>query len=221
MTVGLRVRNGSNVYQIDETYQNYVFKTKGSSTTNTLYTYNLYYRDISVSDCIAPIIAIKSAGAFVILGGQVSGSTWTWRVLLVGNASAFDYYVFDIAPVDLSSGPALRIKHPVTGVPIYSSKQKPLRICPGNLVSNGLWPYPDETVFAPGRVLAGMQLSWGFGESEINDVTGERENWYGACAPTTGSMYYEHLTYAKIGVGYQYIASETTAVFLAVDVTNY
>jgi len=221
MAVGFRVRNGANVFQIDETYQNFVFKLKGSSTTNTLYVFDLYYRDITVADCTSPILVVKSGSAHAILGGQVSGTTWTWRVLMQGNATAFDYYVFDVAPVDTTPGPALRIRHPVSGVPIFSTNQKPFRIAPGSCVSNGLWPYPDKTDFTAGRTYAALQLNWGFGESEEDDITGEKEAWYGGCFSASGALYYDHLTYARIGVGNQFIASEETAVFLAVDVTDY
>jgi len=220
-TAGLRVKNANGVFQIDLDYINYVFKSKGSSTTNTLAAFDLYYRDITVSDCTAPILAIKSASAHLIQGGQVSGTTWTWRVLLQGNGTAFDYYVFDLAPVDTTPGPGLRLRHPVTGVPVYSSTQKPLRIAPGELVSHELWPSPDLTTFGAGRVWAAYQLENGYGESEIDDITGERENWWGGAFTTSDGLGYDHLTYARFGSGNQYIAVEVSPLFLAVDVTNY
>jgi len=220
MAAGLRVKNAAGVYQIDETYVNFVFISKASSTTNTLAINDLYYRDISVSGRTAPILAVKSASAHAIYGGQVSGDTWTWRVLMQGNGTAFDYYVFDLAPVDTTAGPGLRVYN-AAGDPVYSSNQNPLRIAPGTLVSNGLWPSADLTTFGAGRTWAALQIGWGFGESEINDISGERENWYGGAFTTSDGLGYDHLTYAKIGSGYGFIASETTAVFLAVDVTHY
>jgi hypothetical protein len=219
MPAGLQVFNDRGVYQIDETYVNYVLVAKGSATTDTAFSPFGYYKEISAAGRTAPMLAIAAPEPMCIHSGAVSGGTWTWRALAAFNAITFDYYIFDLAPAAGDTF-GLEILN-AASVPVYHTGQKPLRIA-GEVVGSGdAWPPADDVIFDAGRNYAAIQTVFGFGESEVDDVTLGRENWVVGARAITGGIGYGHITYAITGGGNPIIANESVGRFLAVDVTDY
>ena len=106
MAYGMRIKNDSGVYQIDDTYKNLQFISKTTVTSGmtqvdsgTTYTgkKDYWYYDIVVTGGVSPVIAVNgNTGDYVsVAAATVSGSTFTFRVFAASNVT-FVYYVFDV-----------------------------------------------------------------------------------------------------------------------------
>lgn len=102
MPVGFQCFTDNGTVQIDENFVCSSFRLGGTITATLGWDYppNRYY-DIVVTSATFPMIALTSASAYVTIAGiSVSGTTWTFRVLVVGGDYTFQYYVYDkpVAP---------------------------------------------------------------------------------------------------------------------------
>lgn len=231
MPAGLQIFNDAGVYQIDETYINYVLISKGTATTNSAspnYSFSarpIYYVEITATGRTAPILALKGTygDAVCVVGGSVSDGTWKWRVAASDNGISFDYYIFDVAPLS-SDNFGLQVFN-TAGDPVFHSSQKPLRVA-GTFTSNGeILPYANtgnQQDFGTSRTWAAVQLYAGNGENELEE--GGEVNyawWEGVYSHANGIGVGAVLTRLTAGSGYGAFSPWRFSVWLAIDVTNY
>ncbi|NDD82996.1 hypothetical protein EBZ38_01760 [bacterium] len=216
--VGLRIKNDYGVYQIDGSRPNFQLRQSGSGTCNTSQTVGggtVYKTQITVNNCISPMIALSNNSnpvcSFFI---SISGSTWTFTIMSRTNNTTFNYYVFDQG-VNVTGNAGLRIYNS-SGILLYQTGGKPIRIsgsAPGTYTS--------------GRSYAVIQtsngLSWtaddlGGGTIAYSSTLGYITVSSNVVSVTDGA--FENYTYSGTP-GYSDSYSDLNYGIIVVDVTNY
>lgn len=167
MTIGFEVYNESGVKQVDHTYRNYGFKTKGSRTCSTALgaPSSRYYAQFSVTSAGAPIVAIRptNGNAIGLFHISVSGTTWTYTYIGASGAT-FDYYVFDYdAAMSGGAGTNVGLEvYDASGNTIYSSDSGSLLIAGGGAGLTNVSGLPS------GRTYAGIQTATGLSQTYLD-----------------------------------------------------
>jgi hypothetical protein len=158
MALGLFAKGDSGAVQIDENYHNLSLIQKSTvATTANLpgSSTGISYYDLIVPNCVAPVLALTCALAATYLISDISGSTYTFRIL-VGNpdraantaGTAVTYYLFD-APLAGGSGFGLKV-FKADGSIAFNSNYPPMRVVdfwPNYMTASGAHP---DTTYAPG-----------------------------------------------------------------------
>jgi hypothetical protein len=131
---GLKVYNESGDLQIDGEYRNHHFKSKGTLTVDGLTGSNVgaTRKEIAFTNCVAPVLAIRSVNSGFIcnyLVASIVGTTWTFR--LIGNYNTgsgsrdVEYWLFDNINSPSSETWGLRVWD-AAGALVYDSGFPPL-----------------------------------------------------------------------------------------------
>jgi hypothetical protein len=131
MVSGLQVFNDDNVFQIDQDYQGFAMKYKGtiSMVVDPISRPNpIYIGSVTVS-AINPIMAISSNAHCGIYSITSSGGYWTFNIRssLYGLTSV-DYWIFDVVSnVTITDTVGLEVFN-ASGTRVWHSSMKPLNI---------------------------------------------------------------------------------------------
>jgi len=129
MAYGFRVTNASGVMQIDGSYRNFSFRSKGSRTCtgDAGGATGLKLASVTVTGAVAPMIAIDPGADTVgIWRTSVSGTTWTFYFLGASGAT-FDYWVFDYYTADPGVTYGLIVRN-VSNQVVFHSGAAPLQV---------------------------------------------------------------------------------------------
>lgn len=228
MAVGLRVRNSSNILQIDGTYQNLELYATGTITMN-LDDNNLgAYAEVACpAGKFSPVLAVKTAseGVFVI---RHSASVFRIYVGARVYTKTVTYYLFTESGPVSPGGVGLIVRNENTGAVVYNSNKKYLRV---------LQP-------VVGAIAVDGSLSYSFPGKSIAIVQGLRPNYRNITSggpvgqpvfvitlksgtmrtPDASTAVLDYRTFITL-TGFGSIAPSTDAMgncnYLIVDVTGY
>ncbi|UOL48387.1 hypothetical protein [Pseudomonas phage Almagne] len=156
-TVGFRVRNQDRVLQIDGTYTNMEFKSKGTLTPSQQSNDILgYFADVQ-SPSPTAVIAVVGQGDGVYVKKMPNGN---FRVYagrsLPSQVTPFTYYIFDKASnTDLGGGFGFVVRSRITGQVVFNSNRRYLRIL--DMINATVLPDESSTFSYPGKSIAPIQ----------------------------------------------------------------
>ena len=172
MPAGLRVTGTHTVLQIDETYRNLVFKSKGTVTLNGAVSgTSLYGNNFTVTSTLYPFIAVRSSSKVTFTGFTKSGANYTMYYMSDTNGASVDWYHFD-APATGETTNYLAI-FDAAGELVYNALAK-AKIVVDSKVPNSTYTGTS------GRKYAGMQNIQGYSERERAPTgmgTGSFQSW--------------------------------------------
>lgn len=160
--VGFRVRNQNRILQIDGTYSNLEFKSKGTLTPASQDNNVLgYYADVQPPSANA-IMAVVGQGDGVYIKKLANGN---YRVYsgrsLPSQVTPFTYYFFDKASSSASGGGVgFVVRSRITGQVVYNSNRKYLRIL--DFINATVLPNESATWNYPGKTIAVVQCRKSF-----------------------------------------------------------
>lgn len=160
---GLRILNTAGTVQIDELYKNMEVRAVGTATTTMAYSGAASIAEIAYSGA-NPILVIRSANPATLYKQQVSGSSWTFYVVVLGaTGQSVDYWIFDNPDNATPTGYGLAV-YSASGDVIFNSNKKYLRVV--DFFKGTGWS-ADNRTYVSGRVYGFATVFAGYGEQLI------------------------------------------------------
>jgi len=129
MAVGVRIRNGSGGIQIDETYKNLALRAKGTLVPATSWNGGKWRLGSITVTGNSPVLAWRSASPVAMTSSSRSGSSVTYNFIMAATDGSIDWFLFDEPVYGSAQGSVgLRIRNPTTGVVVFDSRMKYMRI---------------------------------------------------------------------------------------------
>jgi len=161
MPAGVEIINQNNHIVIDGKFRNYALKQRGFVSCGTFFAganaRACYAGNVSVSNCVAPIVAFRCAYNCFVTLASISGTTWTFRFAINSYHGEYgagyivggqvEYFVFDLLPApDEDSGLAV---YNESGQLVFSSTHNHMRVLEvltGDMPSTLFWtPLQSKT----------------------------------------------------------------------------
>lgn len=129
MAVGLRIRNASNVVQIDSNFQNLALRQQGSVVSAATPTGGTGWSWATITVPASGVVAYRCAAPCYILDSSPSGGTRTVTFWVKGLSVTVAWYLFDTADLGQSYGGTvgLRVRNPA-GAVAFDSRMKYMRV---------------------------------------------------------------------------------------------
>lgn len=149
MTLGFRARNAANAIQIDQTYRNLALRAKGSLQATTPWLSSWRIATVTLGGN-SPVIAWRCDSPCAMVGATRSGQNTTYTFLVAASAGTIEWWLFD-EPIygDVTGRLGLRIRNPTSGVTVFDSRQKYMRII-GSVIGSLANGFPSGTASYPG-----------------------------------------------------------------------
>jgi hypothetical protein len=162
---GVKFVNDAGTVQVDENYANLALRAKATVTTTTLAPVvggGTSYVDVVYTGGSTPMLALSCAALAAAPQLTVSGTTFTWRVYVLGAVgTAVTYYVFD-RPAASTETHGVRVRD-AAGSLTFDSGQKYLRVIDTvDLAGSGgvgTKQYPAGKAYAVAAVKPGVQVT--------------------------------------------------------------
>lgn len=137
MAVGVRIRNASNILQIDSTYQNLALRQKGAVVSGSANVGGTGWSQATITVPATAVVAYRCANQCYISSSSPSGGNKTVTFWVNGLSVSIAWYAFDTADLGLSYGgnTGLRIRNPA-GAVVFDSRLKYMRVI-GQLSGGG------------------------------------------------------------------------------------
>jgi hypothetical protein len=129
MTTGFRTKNASGTLQIDQNYENLALRAKGTFTPGTPWNNSKWRLGSFTVTGNTPVIAWRASGPATLVSVSVSGTSVTYQFLIAAASGSIDWWLFDKPTyVAMATAPGIRIKNPSTGVVVFDSRMKYMRV---------------------------------------------------------------------------------------------
>lgn len=128
MATGFRIKNTAGSVQIDDGYQNFALRSKGTVVSGGRPTgTNWYFATVTLPASV--VVAFRCAASCFILSQVVSGATKLVSFVVNGTNQAVDWFAFDTADLGLSYGGSygLRVRTKA-GAVAFDSRMRYMRI---------------------------------------------------------------------------------------------
>ncbi|SEO63162.1 hypothetical protein SAMN02800692_1502 [Luteibacter sp. UNC138MFCol5.1] len=144
MAVGFRARNAANAIQIDQTYRNLALRAKGTLQATTPWQNTWRIATVTLGGN-APVIAWRCNNPCAMVGATRSGNNTTYTFMVAATSGTIEWWLFDEPIYGAVSGRVgLRIRNPTTGVTVFDSRQRYMRII-GSVNGNLTNGFPSGT----------------------------------------------------------------------------
>lgn len=136
MAWGVRIRNGSNIIQIDERYRNLQLIQKGSLLPDKTtadsggHVYPMAYGTLSFSGLVNPVMVINCQDPAYYSGANPAGGQHSFDLFRPkANSSPIYWWLFDdVKPAVATPGWGMRVRNPATNQVVYDSRIPPFRV---------------------------------------------------------------------------------------------
>ncbi|MGE7136229.1 hypothetical protein ACQKIE_01195 [Luteibacter sp. NPDC031894] len=157
MTIGFRARNSGGAIQIDQTYRNLALRSKGAVAANTPWLTTWRTASITVA-ANSPVLAWRCNNPCAMVSAARSGSSITYTFMVAATSGTIEWWLFD-EPIygGVTGSIGLRIRNPASGVVVFDSRQKYMRIVGslnGSLANDfpsGAFQYPGSPAIVSGN----------------------------------------------------------------------
>lgn len=171
MAIGFRARNAANAIQIDETYRNLALRAKGSLQATTPWLSSWRIASVTLAGN-SPVLAWRCDSPCAFVSATRSGQNTTYTFLVAASGGTIQWWLFDEPIYGAFAGRlGLRIRNPATGITVFDSRGKYMRIVgsvtgslvngfpsgttsyaglPAIVTGNGAYVYTSQVIGAPG-----------------------------------------------------------------------
>ncbi|MET0934961.1 MAG: hypothetical protein ABWX83_03170 [Luteibacter sp.] len=172
MAEGFQTRTSGGGIQIDQTYRNLALRAKGSFVPGTAWNNGKWRLGTITVNGNSPVLAWRCASPAAMVQASRSGNSITYTFIIAANGGAIDWYLFDEPAYGSATGDlGIRIRNPSTGVVVFDSRMKYMRIvgtvsgdftslappaggsysgAPAIVTGNSPYSYLVQTIGAPG-----------------------------------------------------------------------
>jgi hypothetical protein len=129
MTLGFRTRNAGGGIQIDQNFRNLALRSKGTLVPGTSWNAGKWRLGTITVTGNSPVLAWRSASPAAMVQATRTGTSITYTFIIAATGGSIDWYLFDEPVYGVAAGTlGMRIRNPTTGVVVFDSRMKYMRI---------------------------------------------------------------------------------------------